>query len=86
MDEQSKNTKSRRRFLKSAAKVAIYTPPAMMAVSNPSFATFAQSGGLVGEKLDGKQSKKKKKKYSVKKKSNKKSAKKKASKKKKVIT
>ena len=79
MDEQSKNRKSRRRFLKSAAKVAIYTPPAMMAVSNPSFATFAQSGGLVGEKLGTKQSKKK---AATKKKSNKKTAKKKITKKK----
>ena len=36
---------SRRRFLKTAGKIAVYTPPAMMLMSNPSFATFSKSGG-----------------------------------------
>ena len=40
---------SRRKFLKSAAKLAVYTPPAMLVVSKPSFASFAQSGGVVRE-------------------------------------
>jgi hypothetical protein len=36
---------SRRRFLKTAGKIAIYTPPAMLLMSKPSFATFGKSGG-----------------------------------------
>jgi hypothetical protein len=36
---------SRRAFLKSAAKVAVYTPPAMLALSSPSFEAIAQSSG-----------------------------------------
>lgn len=52
--------KSRRKFLKTATKLAIYTPPAMLAVSKPSFATFARSGGAVGDwRGDNKVSKKK---------------------------
>jgi hypothetical protein len=46
---------SRRRFLKTATKLAIYTPPAMLAVTKPSFASFAQSGGVV---VEGSRSKK----------------------------
>ncbi len=34
---------SRRRFLKNAGKVAVYTPPAMLAMSSPSFEAIAQS-------------------------------------------
>ena len=82
MDEQSTSKKSRRRFLKTAAKVAIYTPPAMMAISSPSQTAFAQSGGEIEERQVTK--KKAKKKTQVKKKSKKKIAKKKT--KKKVIT
>ncbi len=36
---------SRRRFLKTAGKIAVYTPPMMLALSKPSFATFNKSGG-----------------------------------------
>jgi hypothetical protein len=36
---------SRRKFLKTAGKIAVYTPPAMLALSRPSYATFAQSSG-----------------------------------------
>ena len=36
---------SRREFLKSAGKVAIYAPPAMLAMSAPSFSAIAQSAG-----------------------------------------
>ena len=35
--------KSRRKFLKTATKVAIYTPPAMMAISMPSLKAIAKS-------------------------------------------
>jgi hypothetical protein len=48
--ETQKNTdNSRRRFLKSAAKVAVYTPPAMLAMSKPSFAHFNKSSGATYE-------------------------------------
>ena len=36
---------SRRKFLKTAGKIAVYTPPAMLALSKPSYATFTQSSG-----------------------------------------
>ena len=36
---------SRREFLKAASKLAVYTPPAMMVLANPSLAQVAQSGG-----------------------------------------
>lgn len=36
---------SRRTFLKSAGKVAVFTTPAMMMVSKPSYATFQKTGG-----------------------------------------
>jgi hypothetical protein len=36
---------SRRRFLKTAGKIAVYTPPAMLLMSKPSFATFNKTGG-----------------------------------------
>lgn len=35
---------SRRDFLKKASKVAVYTPPAMLALSVPSLQAIAQSG------------------------------------------
>jgi hypothetical protein len=35
---------SRRDFLKKAGKVAVYTPPAMMALSYPSLEAIAKSG------------------------------------------
>lgn len=37
---------SRRKFLKTAGKLAVYVPPAMLAISQPSYATFAQSAGV----------------------------------------
>ena len=36
---------SRRRFLKNAGKLAVYTPPAMITLMKPSYASFARSGG-----------------------------------------
>ena len=36
---------SRRDFLKKAAKVAVYAPPAMLIMSRPSYATFQKTGG-----------------------------------------
>ena len=38
---------SRRRFLKSAGKLAVYTPPAMLLMMQPSYAHFNRSGGRV---------------------------------------
>jgi hypothetical protein len=56
MAEKSKNgvESSRREFLKRAGKLAVYTPPAMLALSSPSFAHIAQSGGCnpTGETRD----------------------------------
>jgi hypothetical protein len=37
---------SRRKFLKQAGKLAVYTPPAMMVMMKPSYATFRNSGGV----------------------------------------
>jgi hypothetical protein len=60
--EQPNVEQSRRKFLKTATKLAIYTPPAMLAISKPSFATFAQSGGAISEgPRDSKKKSKKKK-------------------------
>jgi hypothetical protein len=36
---------SRRAFLKNAGKMAVYTPPAMLALASPSFKAIAQSSG-----------------------------------------
>lgn len=36
---------SRRKFLKTAGKIAIYTPPVMLAVARPDFAHAQSSGG-----------------------------------------
>jgi hypothetical protein len=36
---------SRRDFLKKAGKIAVYVPPAMLALSAPSFEAIAQSSG-----------------------------------------
>jgi len=38
-------SKSRRDFLKTAGKFAVYTPPALLLMGNPSHATFTKSGG-----------------------------------------
>lgn len=37
---------SRRKFVKAAGKIAVYTPPAMLLLMNPSARTFAQSSGV----------------------------------------
>ena len=42
--------KSRREFLKKAGKLAIYTPPAMMVMMKPSYASFAKSGGSISDR------------------------------------
>lgn len=44
-DEQDKLDTSRRDFLKNAGKMAVYVPPAMLALSAPSFEAIAQSSG-----------------------------------------
>ena len=46
-DKDLSPDESRRRFLKSAGKLAVYTPPAMMVMMRPSHASFAWSGGTV---------------------------------------
>ena len=38
-------TESRRKFLKTAGKFAVYTPPALMLMSKPGSEVFAQTGG-----------------------------------------
>ncbi len=43
MDKKSDNRESRRRFLKTAGKFAVYTPPALMVMSKSSHADFANS-------------------------------------------
>ncbi len=43
--EESGVERSRREFLKTAGKIAVYTPPAMLAMSSPSFASIAKSAG-----------------------------------------
>lgn len=47
MDKQNKKdvSESRREFVKNAGKLAVYTPPAMVALMKPSYASFRKSGG-----------------------------------------
>jgi hypothetical protein len=47
-EEKKENVEaSRRDFLKKGAKLAVYAPPVMLAISKPSFATgWRQSGGI----------------------------------------
>lgn len=55
-DQMNTVESSRRDFLKKAAKVAVYVPPAMLALSTPSFKAIAQSAGTTIElppKTDG---------------------------------
>ena len=40
---QSETESSRRKFLKQAGKFAVYTPPAIMLLSKPSFASMCKS-------------------------------------------
>ena len=52
---------SRRKFIKAAGKLSIYTPPAMMLLMNPSVEAFANSGngnGNCGKKIKKKDKKK----------------------------
>ena len=44
----SNKTESRRKFLKTAGKFAIYTPPALMLMNKPSHATWKKTGGHTG--------------------------------------
>ncbi len=43
--EQEAHRESRRKFLKTAGKFAVYTPPALMIMSKSSHVAFAASGG-----------------------------------------
>lgn len=43
--DQGTNSESRRKFLKTAGKFAVYTPPALMVMSKSSAASIAKSGG-----------------------------------------
>ena len=45
MDANSDKQGSRRKFLKTAGKFAVYTPPALMLMSKPGSQVFANSGG-----------------------------------------
>ncbi|MCH9693200.1 MAG: hypothetical protein K0U72_01715 [Gammaproteobacteria bacterium] len=44
-EEDELVVESRRKFIKAAGKLAIYTPPAMMVLMNPSAEAFAKSAG-----------------------------------------
>ena len=44
-DEMRDLETSRRAFLKKAGEIAVYVPPAMLALSAPSFKAIAQSSG-----------------------------------------
>ena len=44
---------SRRTFLKNAGKVVVYTPPAMLALTSPSFRAIAQSSGAGDQSPNG---------------------------------
>ncbi len=43
MHDDAKVAAARRKFLKSAGKFAIYTPPAVMLLMKPSYATISKS-------------------------------------------
>jgi hypothetical protein len=46
MDTKRKTRdEARRDFIKKAGKLAIYTPPAMLTLMQPSYTAFAKSGG-----------------------------------------
>jgi len=44
-DSNSNKSESRRKFLKTAGKFAVYTPPALMLMNKPSHATWRKTGG-----------------------------------------
>lgn len=45
LNKEKSTSESRRMFLKSAGKFAIYTPPALLLMNKPSHATFSKTGG-----------------------------------------
>ncbi len=45
MDSQSNDTESRRKFLKTAGKFAVYTPPALMLMNKANAHKIAHSNG-----------------------------------------
>ncbi len=45
MSQKQNKSESRRDFLKTAGKFAVYTPPALMIMSKSSHATFTESCG-----------------------------------------
>ena len=45
-EENEEISTSRRKFVQAASKVAVYTPPAMMLLMNPSMSAFARSSGV----------------------------------------
>lgn len=45
MDNEKNTSESRREFLKTAGKFAVYTPPALLLMNKPSHATFKKTGG-----------------------------------------
>jgi len=49
MEQDQNEIESRRKFLKTAGKFAIYTPPALMLMSRSSHATFTKSNGRTGQ-------------------------------------
>ena len=50
MASQSSDTESRRNFLKTAGKFAVYTPPALMLMSEANASKMANSNGVVKKK------------------------------------
>lgn len=46
--EKETTSESRRKFLKTAGKFAIYTPPALMLMSKANATDWAKTGGHVG--------------------------------------
>ena len=45
MDNEKTTSESRRKFLKTAGKFAVYTPPVLLLMNKPSHATFNKTGG-----------------------------------------
>ena len=46
VDGDEEISASRRKFVQAAGKIAVYTPPAMMLLMNPSAEAFAKSAGM----------------------------------------
>ena len=47
MSIDEKTEESRRKFLKTAGKFAVYTPPALMVISQANAKKMAKSGGMI---------------------------------------